>query len=89
VYKLINDKSHVQPYSIIVSTQTYHHLHYAYFISALFKPDPNESYFDCMKELYQNTFKAATKIQFNKNRKVVVFSISFSRAELGKVVKSI
>jgi hypothetical protein len=53
-----------------------------HFISAPTKPETPKSFFDCMKGPHRRAFQAAARIQFEKNRKVVVFSKPFLRSEL-------
>jgi hypothetical protein len=44
-----------------------------HFITSPSKPPTPKSYFDCVKGPYKRAFQAAARIQFEKNRKVVVF----------------
>ncbi len=57
---------------------------HAHYITAPHKPKAPKSFFDCLKGPFSTAFRAAAKIQFNKNRKVVVFSKPFPRTELSK-----
>jgi hypothetical protein len=53
-----------------------------HFITSPTKPSTPKSYFDCVKGPYRRAFQAAARIQFEKNRKVVVFSKPIPKSEL-------
>jgi hypothetical protein len=74
----------LHPSRPIISTISAPPLSHAHFISAPHKPKAPKSFFDCLKGPFQRAFRAAAKIQFDKNRKVVVFSKPFPKSELQK-----
>jgi hypothetical protein len=81
---MFNQLPSLHPLRPIISTLSTPPLSHAHFISAPHKPKAPQSFFDCLKGPFQHAFQAAAKIQFNKNRKVVVFSKPFPKSELPK-----
>jgi hypothetical protein len=53
-----------------------------HFITSPTKPSTPKSYFDCLKGPFRRAFQATARIQFEKNRKVVVFSKPIPKLDL-------